>query len=75
VYLELDSTAIGTAKDVVKEAILFILHAIRTDVVHRAGDQYKLDDEIRGQILIGGSCAASSMAISSMVCAKKATTP
>jgi hypothetical protein len=52
VYLEPGCNAVGTSKDVVIEAVLLIPHAVRADLVHSAGDQCKLDHEIRGQILI-----------------------
>ena len=40
--LEPRGAAVGQAKDVVVEAVLLVPHAVRTDPVHRPGDQQEL---------------------------------
>src|SRR6516164_4614350 len=51
--LEPHRTAVRQAKDVVIEAILLVPHAVRAYRVHRPGDQHKLQDVVRCQILVG----------------------
>src|SRR6516225_11187314 len=50
--LEPHRLSVRQAKHVVIEPVLFVPHSARTDSVHRAGDQQKLHDVIRGQFLI-----------------------
>ena len=50
--LSLAVTPVGTLKDIIIEAVFLIPHAVRADLVDRAGDQYKSDHEIGGQTLI-----------------------
>ena len=50
--LSLVACSVGSAKDVVVEAVLLIPHSVLTGLVHRRGDPEEVFHELRGHLIV-----------------------